>query len=83
MPFAKKSDSALALILIAAPAAAFAQTEETQVCDAEIAPKGVFNLMVRTNFIPVGRKLADFPGGIIPNHSVNGVGIGLRGRGLV
>jgi hypothetical protein len=28
--------------------------------------------MVHTNFIPIGRKLADFPGGIIPNHSVNG-----------
>jgi hypothetical protein len=60
------------LILIAVPAAAFAQTDEIQVYDAEIAPKGVFNLMVHTNFIPIGRKLPGFPGGIIPNHSVNG-----------
>ena len=72
MPFAEKSFSVLALILIATPAAAFAQTDEIQVYDAEIAPKGVFNLMVHTNFIPIGRKFPNFPGGIIPNHSVNG-----------
>ena len=72
MPFAEKSCSVLALILIAAPAAAFAQTDEIQVYDAEIAPKGVFNLMVHTNFIVIGRRFPDFPGGIIPNHSVNG-----------
>ena len=72
MPFAEKSFSVLALILIATPAAAFAQTDEIQVYDAEIAPKGVFNLMVHTNFIVIGRRFPDFPGGIIPNHSVNG-----------
>ena len=62
----------LALSLMAASAAAFAQTDEIQVYDAEIAPKGVFNLMVHTNSIPIGRKFPDFAGGIIPNHSVNG-----------
>lgn len=60
-----------ALFLLAVPAA-FAQTDEIQVYDAEIAGKGVFNLMVHTNFTPIGRKVADFPGGIIPNDSVNG-----------
>jgi len=69
---ARRSWSVLGLILIAVPAAAFAQTDEIQVYDAEIAPKGVFNLMVHTNFTPIGRKSADFAGGIIPNHSVNG-----------
>jgi hypothetical protein len=72
VPVAKKSCRALVLVLFAAPAAAFAQTDEIQVYDAEIAPKGVFNLMVHTNFIPIGRKVPDFRGGIIPNHSVNG-----------
>jgi len=72
VPFAEKSFSVLALILIATPAAAFAQTDEIQVYDAEIAPKGVFNLMVHTNFIPIGRKFPNFPGGISPNLSVNG-----------
>ena len=62
----------LAAILMAAPAAAFAQTDEIQVYDAEIADKGVFNLMIHTNFTPIGRKTPDFPGAIIANNSVNG-----------
>jgi len=53
-------------------AAVFAQTDEIQVYDAEIAEQGVFNLMIHTNFTPIGRKTADFPGGIIPDRSVNG-----------
>ena len=64
--------TAIAVMLLAAPAAVWAQTDEIQVYDAEIADKGVWNLMIHTNFTPVGRKTADFPGGIIPNHSVNG-----------
>ena len=28
--------------------------------------------MVHSNYTPIGRKTPDFPGGIIPNHSVNG-----------
>lgn len=59
-------------VLLGAPATVFAQTDEIQVYDAEIAEQGVFNLMIHTNFTPMGRKTADFPGGIIPNHSVNG-----------
>jgi hypothetical protein len=62
----------MALVLLAAPAAVFAQTDEIQVYDAEIADRGVFNLMIHTNFTPIGRKLGDFPGAIIPNDSVNG-----------
>jgi hypothetical protein len=64
--------SALLLILIGAPYAAFAQTDEIQVYDAEIAEKGVFNLMIHTNFTPIGRKTPDFLGAIVANHSVNG-----------
>jgi len=60
----------LALVII--PSALRAQTDEIQVYDAEVADKGVWNLMLHSNFTPVGRKTADFPGGIIPNHSVNG-----------
>jgi hypothetical protein len=62
----------LALVLLAAPAAAVAQTDEIQVYDAAIANQGVFNLMIHTNFTPIGRKFAGYPGGIIPDHSVNG-----------
>ena len=66
---------ALALIAITAfllPALARAQTDEIQVYDAEIAEPGIFNLMVHTNFTPIGRKTPVFPGAIIPNDSVNG-----------
>src|SRR5713101_5972927 len=58
--------------LIAAPAAAFAQTDEIQVYDASIADKGKFNLTVHSNFTPSGQKTAAFPGGIIPDRSFNG-----------
>ena len=64
--------SAFVLLLIGAPYAVLAQTDEIQVYDAEIAGKGVFNLMIHTNFTPIGRKAADFPGAIIANNSVNG-----------
>jgi hypothetical protein len=57
---------------IAMPAAAFAQTDEIQVYDAEIADQGTFNLMVHTNFTPIGRKIPAYPGAIIANDSVNG-----------
>src|SRR5579862_9711475 len=66
---------ALGLIAITAfllPALALAQTDEIQVYDAEIAEPGIFNLMVHTNFTPIGRKTPVFPGAIIPDDSVNG-----------
>jgi hypothetical protein len=50
-------------------AALFAQTDEIQVYDGEIAKPGIFNLMVHNNFTPIGRKVPDFPGAIIANHS--------------
>lgn len=62
----------IAVALAVAPKAAFAQTDEIQVYNAEIEEQGKFNVMVHSNFTPVGRKTADFPGGIIPNDSVNG-----------
>jgi hypothetical protein len=67
-----RSRAVLEFVLLAMPAVVLAQTDEIQVYDAEIAEQGVFNLMLHTNFTPIGRKTADFPGGIIPNHSVNG-----------
>ncbi|HLH39260.1 MAG TPA: hypothetical protein VKX39_08950 [Bryobacteraceae bacterium] len=60
------------LLLLGSPAALRAQTDEIQVYDAEIAEKGIFNLMIHTNFTPIGRKTPDYPGAIIPNDSVNG-----------
>lgn len=62
----------LAFALMLAPLAARAQTDEIQVYDASIAAPGKANVMVHSNFTPIGRKTADFPGGIIPDDSVNG-----------
>src|SRR6185437_17005540 len=47
----------------------FAQTDEIQVYDGEIAPPGIFNLMIHNNFTPKGRTVPDYPGAIIANHS--------------
>lgn len=62
----------LSLALVLIPKAAFAQTDEIQVYDAAIAEPGVFNLMVHSNFTPVGRKDPAFSGAIIADKSVNG-----------
>ena len=62
----------IAVALAVVPKPTLAQTDEIQVYDAEIEEQGKFNVMVHNNFTPIGRKIADFPGGIIPNHSDNG-----------
>jgi hypothetical protein len=55
------------------PAIAAAQTDEIQVYNAEIAAPGVFNLTLHDNYTPSGRKTPAFPGGIVPDHALNGV----------
>lgn len=62
----------LVFALVVAPLAAQAQTDEIQVYDASIAAPGKANVMVHSNFTPMGRKTAEFPGGIIPDNSING-----------
>ncbi len=63
---------AVALAAMVAPAVASAQTDEIQVYDASIAAPGVVNLTIHNNFTPDGLKTPAFPGGLIPNHSLNG-----------
>jgi hypothetical protein len=63
-----------ALVLVAVTrSAAYAQTDEIQVYTAEIAPQGVFNLTLHTNFTPQGIRTPAFPGAVTANHSLNGV----------
>ena len=62
----------LAIVLVLVPLAIFAQTDEIQVYDGVIEAPGKANVMVHSNFTPMGRKTPDFPGGIIPDDSVNG-----------
>jgi hypothetical protein len=60
------------LVSAAIPRAAFAQTDEIQVYDAEIEEPGKLNVEVHNNFTPIGRKTPDFPGAIIADRSDNG-----------
>jgi hypothetical protein len=62
--------SGLAWLLIAA---AHAQTHEIKVYDADINNPGQFSLQLHNNYTPIGRKQPDFRGGIVPNHTLNGV----------
>src|ERR1700720_164830 len=52
---------------------AWAQTDEIQVYDAEIAAPGVFNLTWHNNFTLSGSSSPSFPGAIVPDKSLNGV----------
>lgn len=61
------------LLCLAYTGPVFAQTDEIQVYDANIAAVGAFNLTVHNNFTPRGRDTAAFHGGIVPDGSLNGV----------
>ena len=69
---ALKYTGRLLLIWAALPVIAHAQTDEIQVYDASIVDPGKFELTVHGNYTPDGLKQAAFPGGVVPNHSVNG-----------
>ena len=64
--------AALALA-VAPPVTSVAQTDEIQVYDGTIAAPGVINLTLHNNYTPSGHLAADEPGGVIPNHALNGV----------
>jgi hypothetical protein len=54
-------------------ASAYAETDEIQVYDATINEPGQFSIELHNNYTPIGRKQPDFAGGIVPNHTLNGV----------
>jgi hypothetical protein len=61
------------LLLAAISLRLSAQTDEIQVYNAEIAEPGEFYLELHNNYTPDGRREPDFPGGVVPNHTLNGV----------
>lgn len=63
----------LGVAVVALPNMAPAQTDEIQVYDAEIAAPGIVNLTLHDNYTPSGRTEPAFPGGIVPDRSLNGV----------
>ncbi len=52
---------------------AHAQTDEIQVYDAAIAAPGTYSLDWHNNYVASGAPAPAFPGGIVPDHSLNGV----------
>jgi hypothetical protein len=61
----------LAIAMCFAPATARA-VDEIQVYNAEIAEIGQWTLQHHFNYAINGRKDPDFPGGLVPNHALNG-----------
>lgn len=59
--------------LLAMPFRSWAQTDEIQVYTGEINKPGELSLTLHNNFTPLGRTRADIPGGVVPNHALNGV----------
>jgi hypothetical protein len=64
---------AITIVWLLGPPCAQAQTDEIQVYNAAIAPLGAFNLTLHDNYTPIGRTAPAFPGGITPDHTLNGV----------
>jgi hypothetical protein len=63
----------IAVAWLAFPRVASAQADEIQVYDGGLAPVGTFNLTWHNNYTPDGVKVPAFPGGVVPNKSLNGV----------
>ncbi len=61
-----------AILLTASAATAAHGDDEIQVYNAEIAEIGQWTIEQHLNYTFDGRKEPDFPGGLIPNHSLNG-----------
>src|SRR5947207_7977846 len=65
-------------VLLAAASMDLAETsaalasDEIQVYNAEIAEVGQWTFEQHLNYILQGRTRPEFPGGLIPNHSLNG-----------
>ena len=66
------SGAALVVCLVLL-APACAQTDEIQVYTGEINKPGEFSITVHNNYTPIGPTRPAFMGGIVPNHSLNGV----------
>jgi hypothetical protein len=61
-------------ILLSASTVSARAVDEIQVYNAEIAKVGQWTFQLHSNYAFMGRKEPDFPGGLIPNHALNGTG---------
>jgi hypothetical protein len=67
------SVASIVAVWLMLPGRAFAQADEIQVYDAGLATTGTFNLTWHNNYTPAGGKNPAFPGGVVPDDSLNGV----------
>jgi len=63
-----------AAILLTASTVSARAVDEIQVYNAEIAKVGQWTFQLHNNYAFIGRKEPDFPGGLIPNHALQGTG---------
>ena len=63
----------LTFAAIAVPRVVSGQTDEIQVYNGELAPRGALNLTLHNNFIAKGLTSPAFADGIVPDQSLNGV----------
>ena len=71
---ARRVATTVALIFwLLLPAAAHSQTDEIQVYTGEINTPDQFSITLHNNYTVVGPMQPAFPGGIVPDHSLNGV----------
>ena len=63
-----------AMIMLAALTISVRANDEIQVYNAEIAKIGQWTFQLHNNYAFIGRKEPDFPGGLIPNHALQGTG---------
>src|ERR1700730_1892824 len=63
-----------AAILLAAATISARANDEIQVYNAEIAKIGQWTFQLHSNYAFIGRKEPDFPGGLVPNHALQGTG---------
>lgn len=65
--------AALVGLLLTIPMSVWAQTDEIQVYNGDLAPVGVFNLTIHNNFTPRGLSTPAFLGAVTADKSWNGV----------
>ena len=63
-----------AVVLLAASTVSARAADEIQVYNAEIAKVGQWTFQLHSNYAFIGRKEPDFPGGLVPNHALQGTG---------
>jgi hypothetical protein len=63
-----------AAILLTASTVSVRAVDEIQVYNAEIAKVGQWTFQLHSNYAFIGRKEPDFPGGLVPNHALQGTG---------